>query len=476
MTPVRCTGPVLALVTLLSTSPAVAQTPVQPQGQPAAKPAAPPAQKDRYARIRRVSLANDGKLWVGFGGQVRERVEAWNNFNFGALPPASTLKSGDAFALTRLMVSADMHAGSRARLFAQGKSSFSSRRDLVGGRRPTDVNELDVHQLYAELRLTSGAVTPSARSLTVAGGRFEMAYGKGRLVNTLDWANTARSFDGARATYATSTSTITAFYTHPVLGRLYEADRRDSSTRFFGVYGTRRGRVGTDLYWMAQRRDSGVFSWNGTVGRENRHTLGTRLWGPNSPGSAIDLEAEAAVQFGDVGGNAVRASMLATQAGYTFRQSGRTPRVYVGFDYASGDEAPGGDVGTFNQLNPKLHAFLGFADIVAGQNVVDVSTGASARLWRALTGAVDYHVLRRASAADAYYAKPGGVARPPAFGASKSIGSNLDLTFRWPIDRHSLILSGYSHVFPGAMIRQGGAAAGADKPITFTYLMIQHTL
>src|SRR5213078_1925444 len=88
----------------------------------------PPA----FAPIRHVNLSGNGAVWVAFAGQLRERVESWQSFNFGALPPA-TAEASDAFVLTRALMSADLHAGPHLRLFAQGKSSFSTTRDLAGG-------------------------------------------------------------------------------------------------------------------------------------------------------------------------------------------------------------------------------------------------------------------------------------------------------------------------------------------------------
>jgi len=42
--------------------------------------------------------------------------------------------------------------------------------------------------------------------------------------------------------------------------------------------------------------------------------------------------------------------MLTTVLGYTLPITRLSPRVYVEFDYASGDDRPGGDVETFSQL------------------------------------------------------------------------------------------------------------------------------
>jgi hypothetical protein len=93
-----------------------------------------------------------------------------------------------------------------------------------------------------------------------------------------------------------------------------------------------------------------------------------------------------------------------------------------------------------------------------------------------LEGAAAYHVLRRASANDAFYALSGAVSRARSFGTSKSVASELDLTARWPVDAHKLLLAGWSHVWAGEFITQGGGAAGADKPINFVYFMAQYTL
>lgn len=468
----------LLCVSLLGTV-GYAQTPQGPRA-----PATPAAETDRFAAIQHVELAGHGAVWVGFAAQLRERVEGWRNFNFGALPPAPAgVSASDAFALTRALLSADVHAGRNVRFFAQAKSALSTRRSLAGGRRPSDVDELDVHQLFAELATAKRG--PSGGVFVLRGGRLELAYGRERLVSALDWANTKRSFDGVTAAFtrgsggAKGAAAITAFWARPVVVIPYRADRRDPTTSLFGVYGTMQpGRlgVGADLYWIGQARDSGTIVWNGTAGQERRHTLGLRMWVPTRGRSAVDLEGETAVQFGSMGSNDIRAFMFAGQAGYVFRQVKRSPRAYVNVDYASGDPSPGGNVGTFSQLNPQPHPFLGFADIAGRQNIVDLSGGASLQLWRAVSGAADYHYFRRASVRDAFYALPGFVARPAGYGSSPSIASEVDLSVRWPVSAHRLLLAGWSHVFPGAFITEGGRASGADSPIDFLYLMAQYTM
>src|SRR5438552_16588323 len=145
-------------------------------------------------------------------------------------------------------------------------------------------------------------------------------------------------------------------------------------TSLFGVYGTLQAArigMGADVYWIGQQRDAGAVGWSRTGGREARHTAGRRLWGPTRGQSALDLEGEAAIQFGEVGNNAIRASMFAGAIGYSFRRARGAPRVYINLDCASGDAAPGGEVGTFSQLHPQPQPFRGLPGLAGRQHRVD---------------------------------------------------------------------------------------------------------
>ena len=57
--------------------------------------------------------------------------------------------------------------------------------------------------------------------------------------------------------------------------------------------------------------------------------------------------------------------MAASELGYTFFDAPTSPRLHVGFDYASGDDGRSDRVGTFNQLFPLGHAYFGHIDTIA---------------------------------------------------------------------------------------------------------------
>jgi len=429
-----------------------------------------PPPRDWSDPFKHVRLSANGRFWVGFGGQVRERVESWTGFNFGAPPTAD---ADDVFQLNRVLFSADFHFGERHRLFVQGKSSTVNDRSLAAGStRPIDYDALNVQQAYGEARLSR----VGSGTLTLRLGRQELSYGRERLVSTLDWANTRQTFEGYTGSWAYARGTLNAFFTRPVRIRRDSLGVRDSMTTFYGLYGTVRPAgtpVGVDAYWMGLNRRNASF--NGTTGRETRQTLGARVWGPTRQGARLDYDIEGAYQLGTLGAGNVAAYMVAVQAGVNFPRF-RGARVYAGVDYASGDDSAGGDVQTYNRLFGNPHGYLGFIDIIGRPNALDLSAGGTMKLWRELTGQLDVHTFRRASAGDVIYNKVGAVISGRTFTGrdtlSTSVGTEYDLTLRYPLGRHFVVSAGYSGFSPGRFIKQTGPGSG----VSFGYTTLQLTL
>ena len=187
--------------------------------------------------------------------------------------------------------------------------------------------------------------------------------------------------------------------------RRYDFNTADGDTQFLGIYASGRrvaSRVELDLYWLNLDR---------TATGEHHHTIGGRV-GNATENSSVDYDVEASYQFGSVGEHDIRAFMLAHQVGYAIPAPTR-PRVYAGFDYASGDADPtDGTKGTFNQLFPLAHKYLGFIDLVGRQNIVAVSGGVSFTPARKLGVAVSGHHFSRAKSTDALYNAGARIVRP----------------------------------------------------------------
>jgi len=95
--------------------------------------------------------------------------------------------------------------------------------------------------------------------------------------------------------------------------------------------------------------------------------------------------------------------MLTTVLGYALPIPQVSPRVYLEFDYASGDQRPGGTVGTFNQLSPNAHSSLGYIDYIGRQNIISASGGLIMPPIRDLTLSLQQYFFWCASDRDALY-------------------------------------------------------------------------
>lgn len=416
--------------------------------------------------LKHIDLNDDGSAWLSLGGQVRVRVEDWSAFGFNDA-------NDDTFVLLRLFMHADLHVNENIRVFVQGKSNHATDRDLPGGKRAAlDVDTADLLDAFVDLKLHPDDGT----HLTLRGGRQELLFGKQRLISPLDWSNNRRTFDGFRAILRSDDSNhaLDAFLTHPVQAKKYEFNDANDNQIFWGLYDQitlEHDHIDqADLYLLGLHRRGATFG--GVTANEDRLTLGGRVHGPVGDAWAYDLEA--AMQFGDFGTQDIHAWMISGDLEIPLdAESDMKPKAVVGFDYASGDDSTtDGDLGTFNQLFPLGHAYLGYVDVVGRQNVIDVRGSISA--WPVpgeFMVKADVHRFWRAEENDALYNAGGGVVRAGGPGTSSDVGWEIDLTGKWILDAHTNVQIGYSHFFAGDFL----ADTGTSDDIDFVYGQFQYT-
>ncbi len=391
---------------------------------------------------------SDRTVSVDLAAESRLRVESWSNFGFDP-------DQDDTFLLGRILFGTDLSLGNHFRVYVQARSSLSTERDLPGGRRSIDADDLGFQNAFLDVILPLGEDS----RLTARGGRQELLFGKQRLVSPLDWANTQRTFDGGRAILNAKGVEVQGYWAQLVRVRKSEFNRSDAGMDFFGIYATQSlndGSVDYDLYWLALVRDSAAF--NGTSGKEKRHTLGARVGG-DPRGTGLQYDVGTGFQFGSLGGQSISAFMVGSLLTYRFSRVKAVPRVLVGFDFGSGDDAAGGAVGTFNQLFPLGHAFLGHADVVGRQNVISPSIGTDLEPVRGLNLALKGHRFWRASINDALYNAGGVVVRAPGASEARLVGDELDLTTTYRFARHFIGQLGYSRFFTGPYLEETGPSA-----------------
>ena len=413
----------------------------------------PEADDPFWLQVKHISLSDDDRVWLSVGGQARMRLEYWDAFGFRD-------NNQDSFLLTRLRLHGDLHVGEQLRFFVEGKSALATDRDLPGGDRALDRDELDLQQAFADMLLPGEDM-----SLRFRGGRQMLLFGKQRLVSPLDWSNSLRAWDGIDVQWKGFGWTVDAFYTEYVNIEKYASNDHDLDESFYGVYAN--GPMGdsgvkADLYWLRRERDPMS---------DRRNTVGARLFGKCGE-SGFDYDLEAAYQFGHAGSLDVSAFMVGAELGYTFATAAMEPRVWLGIDYGSGDDNPtDGDLGTFDQLYPLGHAYLGYIDVVGRQNIFDVSLGVKAKPIDKLTLQLAGHCFWRAEDDDALYNAGGGVVRAGGATSEKFVGAEVDLTASYQLNRHVNLSAGYSHFFAGPFIER----SGPGQDIDFAYLQAEVT-
>jgi hypothetical protein len=430
-----------------------------------------------FAPIKHLTLSEN--VWLSLGGDARVRWEYWNGVNFDN-------DFEDNFLLYRTFVHADLHLGEHVRLFTQGRFSDIESRDLPGGNREAlDYDQGDLWNTFLEVSVPAGEL-----KLTARGGRMELQYGKQRLISPLDWSNNRRIFDGGLLQLAGPEGRwkLDAFVTKPVTidGGAFTWNDTDANRTFAGLYYTHQ--LGTarkhalEGYLLYQQRDAVALV------REDLYTLGARASGPIVNGLTYDLEA--AGQFGtrEVSGTYfddtldIGAWFASAELKYTLGKVWGKPYVLLGLDYASGDDDPTDDqVGTFNQLFPLGHAYFGYIDTVARQNVMALHAGAGMALVPdKFTVALDWHLFRRAEETDNLYNAGGAPARSPVYvtpgnrtvtARDNEIGHELDVTLQYTVNRHFAITGGYSHFFTGGFLEESGASDDMD----FVYTQVEFT-
>jgi hypothetical protein len=183
----------------------------------------PHRRADPWDMVKYVRLT-DG-MFASFGGEARESYERFGNQDFGLSVP-----SPNGYLLQRYLLHADLHLGSRLRLWTELNSSFENGR--VGGPQPvTEEDKLDLHQGFVEFEI----VQRPGVAVSVRGGRQEIDVGSGRMYSLREGPNVPLSFDGLRAIAQTGSWRFDAWVARPVTTTPGIFD--DSSHRQFSVWG-----------------------------------------------------------------------------------------------------------------------------------------------------------------------------------------------------------------------------------------------
>ena len=99
--------------------------------------------------VKYLPLNANGSWYGSLGGEIRERYEYYDHWNWGLGP-----QDPNGFWLQRILFSADVHYEESFRVFGQLMSALEDGR--TSGPRLTDEDVLDLHQGFVDGRLALG--------------------------------------------------------------------------------------------------------------------------------------------------------------------------------------------------------------------------------------------------------------------------------------------------------------------------------
>lgn len=400
-------------------------------------------QHDFWDPIKRIH-PNDNWLF-SFGGEERFRY---------ANEPANGIRLtgvNNEYQLNRVRLYGDMWYLDRLRIYAEYIDAQSYNENIAS--LPIDVNRSDMLNLFADLKL----LDIQDHGLYFRAGRQQLVYGSQRLISPLDWANIPRTFEGFKGFWHSEKLDVDLFWVQPMAISPSHFDSADHSRGFAGLWTTYRPKKGhvADVYYLFLDQHDPVAAVVPPGGRGgfNVNTIGSRYLGEEKHWL---WDVEGMWQFGTITDNSISAGAATTGVGYHWPDAPMNPAFWIYNDFASGDDS-GGRGGTFNQLFPFGHYYMGFIDAVGRQNIDDFNLHFYCYPTKWIIFGLQAHFFYLASAKDALYNGAGvPTRRDPTGRAGYHVGDEIDWISNFHIDMHQDVMVGYSQLFPGEFIRNTG--------------------
>lgn len=277
------------------------------------------------------------------------------------------------------------------------------------------------------------------KKVDVTVGRQKIDIGTERLIGSLDWSMTGRTYDGVRL--KTGNWDAYAFK----VGVAYPKSGR---TRIAGASYRNRAGLSSLIFKHDDQAHPTTDIW----------TL-THWW--QKPAGAWTWDAEAALQSGHTAGK--KQTAWAIHLGGTYTLS-KKAKAWFEVNAASG----GGNANnayTFDNLLPTNHKFYGSMDLQAWRNMQEIAIGYDRVLDPKWSIRVHGHSFSLRDASDAWYgaggganAGPGGAFIDPTGNSGRDVGRELDIEFTYKHDARWNMTGGLAAFWPGGFVkaRNGG--------------------
>ncbi len=422
-----------------------------------------------FPGIKTVYLGSDHNFFIGFGGEIREQVQVFDNESWGSLPPGSSKSNtGRPYLLQRYMGHTNLVLSRYFRVFAELKSGLIDGR-ATGPRPGIDVDRLDLHQAFADIN-----VYPTDHSfITLRTGRQELNYGASRLISVNEGPNVRQAFQGIKLLTGFGNTKIDVFYSNPVanLSGTFD-DKANKAIKLYGLYTSWKTPVlagcNLDVYFVGYHNDLSTYLKGS--GREDRYSFGLRWY--SNPGSSLSYDIETIFQLGKLADDEISAYMAVAELSYTFKKSLTQPAFGLVAQVASGDKGDVGSLNTFNPLYTRVYFGLGMP--YWPSNLIQLTPTFEIKPVKKLTIDAAAHALWRQSDQDGLYLS-GRLTRSPYVTGSKTIatasfvGYQEDLNVSYAIINYLSLEADFSDLPVSDYIRETGIA----KAIFFSNMQVK---
>ncbi len=379
--------------------------------------------------------------WLSFGAEERFRFEGYRNGNF-------KLGNDDSYFLNRFRFQVNLQLKPWLRVTSQVQDSrpFAER----GPLGPPNQNNWDLKLAYLEIG------NPEKYGVSLRVGRQLINFNNTLLANS-EWRNQGRSYDAVAANLHHGRYRLGIIAASVVIPLASGISHHRGGNNIYGLYGAidnpiRNSTLEPFVLWRVQPAVPVESDGRARTGKQSMHAYGLRF--KEKATGSLDYSAEAVVERGSDGPNDIRAWGATAGLAYQTPFARIRPRVFVQYDYASGDNAPSDGVHrTFDTIYPTAHDRFGILDLFGWQNIQAIRAGVTIiprRRWSVTTQFLDFWL---ACAADGVYNSSGSsIARDLNGRPGTHIGREADIYTWHEINQHMNVGVGFGRLRAGEFL------------------------
>ena len=386
-----------------------------------------------------------------FEGELRQQAVYQTNLDFGSESTESLSQ-----ALHRLRLKGSWRPSPGWELHAGLSSSLA-----LGSQKP---GPNDQDPLYLEEGWLAVPLGDPKNGSRIKAGRQLFSFGTGRLVSSRLGPNIPLSFDGLKMEWKQPGYKVDLFAGSPVKSNNRVFGEVSGRDLLWGAYATRpwNKNHSADFYLLGTHRSE--FPFQGVKGKEDRYSLGTRLFGSKGP---WDYNVELVYQAGRFDSKPISAWTIATDNGWTLDQGGWKPRLGLKCDVASGGDGTH-TVRTFHPLYPNF-SYFSEAALISPSNLVDINPSLTLRPTEHQKVVLNWDFLWRYSKADGLYVPPGVQLFEGKAGSSSRIGDQISLLYQNQVSESTEFEVGFTHFRAGPFLREAGGRSTTFLVTSWTF-------